>query len=62
MSISKRYKDLVEKVDRDKTKQNAKSNSVKPSKTDQSKVDYQLARALDLIRGVSIFKNEAARP
>jgi len=23
--------------------------------TDQSKIDYQLARALDLIRGVSIF-------
>ena len=23
--------------------------------TDQSKIDYQLARALDLIRGVSVF-------
>ena len=50
------------KVERGKAKQDVKSNSVKPSKTDQSKVDYQLARALDLIRGVSIFKNEAARP
>ena len=44
------------------TQQNAEDKSVKPSKTDQSKVDYQLARALDLIRGVSIFNNEAARP
>ena len=32
----------------------AKKADVKPA-TDQSKTDYQLARALDLIRGVSIF-------
>ena len=33
---------------------NAKKPDVTPA-TDQSKIDYQLARALDLIRGVSIF-------
>ena len=54
--------DNGEKIDEGNTQPNAGSNSVKPSKTDQSKVDYQLARALDLIRGVSIFNNEAARP
>ena len=54
--------DNREKVDIDKTKENAEDKSAKPSKTDQSKVDYQLARALDLIRGVSIFNNEAAKP
>ena len=54
--------DNGEKVDKDNTKQNAEDKSVKPSKTDQSKIDYQLARALDLIRGVSIFNNEAVRP
>ena len=32
----------------------AKKADVTPA-TDQSKIDYQLARALDLIRGVSIF-------
>lgn len=53
--------DNGEKVDRRNAEQNAEDKSVKPSKTDQSKVDYQLARALDLIRGVSIFNNEAAR-
>ena len=54
--------DNREKIDEGNTQPNAGSNSVKPSKTDQSKVDYQLARALDLIRGVSIFNNETARP
>jgi hypothetical protein len=33
---------------------NAEKADVTPA-TDQSKIDYQLARALDLIRGVSIF-------
>ena len=33
---------------------NAETPDVTPA-TDQSKIDYQLARALDLIRGVSIF-------
>ena len=33
---------------------NAKKADVTPA-ADQSKIDYQLARALDLIRGVSIF-------
>jgi len=33
---------------------NAKQADVTPA-ADQSKIDYQLARALDLIRGVSIF-------
>jgi carboxyl-terminal processing protease len=33
---------------------NAEKPDVTPA-TDQSKIDYQLARALDLIRGVSIF-------
>ena len=54
--------DNGKKIDEGNTQPNAGNNSVKPSKTDQSKVDYQLARALDLIRGVSIFNNEAARP
>ena len=54
--------DNGKKVDKGYTKQNDEDKSVKPSKTDQSKVDYQLARALDLIRGVSIFNNEAAGP
>ena len=54
--------DNGKKVDDGTTKQNATDKSVKPSKTDQSKIDYQLARALDLIRGVSIFNNEATRP
>ncbi len=54
--------DNGEKMDKDKEKLDAEDKSVKPSKTDQSKVDYQLARALDLIRGVSIFNNEASRP
>ena len=54
--------DNREKMDRHNTTQNIEDKSVKPSTTDQSKVDYQLARALDLIRGVSIFNNEAARP
>ncbi len=54
--------DNGEKVDKSNTKRNAEGKSVKPSKTDQSKVDNQLARALDLIRGVSIFNSEAARP
>jgi carboxyl-terminal processing protease len=54
--------DNGEKVEKDNTKQNAEEKFVYPSKTDQSKIDYQLARALDLIRGVSIFNNEAARP
>ena len=38
------------------------NNDAKDKPVDQSKVDYQLARALDLIRGVSIFKNRAATP
>ena len=54
--------DSEEKVDKSNTKQNAEDEAVRPSRTDQSKVDYQLARALDLIRGVSIFNDEAARP
>ena len=54
--------DNGKKIDNGNTKQNAEDKSVKPSKTDQSKIDYQLARALDLIRGVSIFNNEATRP
>ena len=54
--------DNGEKMDRGNPKQNVEDKSVQPSKTDQSKIDYQLARALDLIRGVSIFNNEAARP
>ena len=54
--------DNGKKIDEGNTQQNAGDKSGKPAKTDQSKIDYQLARALDLIRGVSIFKNEAARP
>ena len=54
--------DNGEDLDKGNTQQNAEDKALKPSKTDQSKVDYQLARALDLIRGVSIFNNEAARP
>ena len=38
------------------------NNDAKDEPIDQSKVDYQLARALDLIRGVSIFENKAKRP
>ena len=53
--------DNGKEINEGNTQQNAEDKSVKPSKTDQSKVDYQLARALDLIRGVSIFNNEAAR-
>lgn len=49
-------------TDEETAKQNSDDKPLSQSKTDQSKVDYQLARALDLIRGVSIFKNEAARP
>ena len=29
-----------------------------PEKVDQSKIDYQLARALDLIQGVAIFAKD----
>ena len=29
---------------------------------DQSKIDYQLARALDLIQGVAIFTNDKSTP
>ena len=54
--------DNGEKLDKGNTKQNDEDKSVKPSETDQSKIDYQLARALDLIRGVSIFNNEAVKP
>ena len=54
--------DKGKKIDNGNTRQNAEDKSVKPSKTDQSNIDYQLARALDLIRGVSIFNNEATRP
>ena len=54
--------DNGKKMDKDNPKQNVEEKSVQPSKTDQSKIDYQLARALDLIRGVSIFNNEAAKP
>ena len=54
--------DSEEKVDKSNTKQNAEDEAVRPTRTDQSKIDYQLARALDLIRGVSIFNNEASRP
>ncbi len=54
--------DNGKEVDTSNIKQNTEGKSVKPPKTDQSKVDYQLARALDLIRGVSIFNNEATRP
>ena len=54
--------DNGEDLDKGNTQQNAEDKALKPSRTDQSKVDYQLARALDLIRGVSIFNNEAARP
>ena len=63
-----REEDLKGALDKSKgpdegtAKQNSDNKALKQSKTDQSKVDYQLARALDLIRGVSIFKNEAARP
>ena len=35
-----------------------KSNDKDTAKPDQSKVDYQLARALDIIRGVSIFNKD----
>ena len=38
------------------------TNDAKDLPLDQSKVDYQLARALDLIRGVSVFKNKATKP
>ena len=34
------------------------NSEINADKTDQSKVDYQLARALDLIHGVSIFTRE----
>jgi carboxyl-terminal processing protease len=54
--------DNGKKVDKTSSKQDAKDTSVNGSKADQSKIDYQLARALDLIRGVSIFKNKAAKP
>ena len=54
--------DNGKKIDEGNTQQNAGDKSGNTSKTDQSKVDYQLARALDLIRGVSIFNNETARP
>ena len=54
--------DNGKKVEEEIIKQRAKDNPAKQSKTDQSKVDYQLARALDLIRGVSIFKSKAMRP
>ena len=54
--------DSGEKVNKGNTKQNVEDKSVRPSRTDQSNIDYQLARALDLIRGVSIFNNEASRP
>jgi carboxyl-terminal processing protease len=42
------------KGDKDGGPANTKKADVMPA-TDQSKIDYQLARALDLIRGVSIF-------
>ena len=54
--------DKSNRIEEDKTEEKSDDKSVISSQTDQSKVDYQLARALDLIRGVSIFKNEAARP
>ena len=54
--------DNGKKIERDNTKQNVEDKPAKQSEADQSKVDYQLARALDLIRGVSIFKSKGARP
>ena len=42
------------KVSKDVEPADAKKAAVVPA-TDPSKIDYQLARALDLIRGVSIF-------
>ena len=44
----------------DRIANNDANNDADDVPVDQSKVDYQLARALDLIRGVSIFKNTAA--
>ena len=42
------------KSDKEGEPTNPEKADVTPA-TDQSKIDYQLARALDLIRGVSIF-------
>lgn len=33
-----------------------------PKEQDQSKIDYQLARALDLIQGVAIFTKDKTAP
>jgi carboxyl-terminal processing protease len=39
-------------------KSNSKNAAASSKEDDQSKVDYQLARALDLIQGVSIFTED----
>jgi carboxyl-terminal processing protease len=58
-----REENLKGALDKGEVKTDSTSNNDgKNVSVDQSKVDYQLARALDLIRGVSIFKNKAIRP
>ena len=58
-----REENLRGALDSGKTGDESTTNKdAKDAPVDQSKIDYQLARALDLIRGVSIFKSEAARP
>ena len=58
-----REENLKGALDKGEAKTDSTSNNDgKNVSVDQSKVDYQLARALDLIRGVSIFKNKAIRP
>ncbi len=58
-----REEDLRGALDNGKTGvETTTKQDVKGPPVDQSKIDYQLARALDLIRGVSIFKSEATGP
>jgi carboxyl-terminal processing protease len=58
-----REENLKGALDSGETKADSTANNdAEDVPVDQSKVDYQLARALDLIRGVSIFKNNAIKP
>ena len=51
-------KGALDKTSTDQTTSESDDSSTAtstPEKVDQSKIDYQLARALDLIQGVAIF-------
>ena len=49
-------------VDSPDSAESGDSDNADAAPADQSEIDYQLARALDLIQGVAIFTKDQANP